>query len=72
MKEVTLTLTEGFKENWYRVYLDGKQEKCVLYYTNDSVETKEKAKQEALEAFEEVKWSIANPSITKILLKEII
>ena len=72
MKEVVLTLTEGYKENWYRIYLEGKQEKCVLYYTNDSAATKEKAKQDALEAFEEVKWSIAHPSITKIILKEII
>ena len=72
MKEVTLTFTEGYKENWYRIYLDGKQEKCVLYYTNDPADTKEKAKQEALELFEEVKWSVAHPSITKILLKEMI
>ena len=72
MKEVVLTLTEGYKENWYRIYLEGKQEKCILYYTNDSVATKEKAKQDALEAFEEVKWSVAHPSITKIILKEII
>ena len=72
MKEVTLTLTEGFKENWYRVYIDGSAFKSVLYYTNDSNEEKEKAKKQALEAFEEAKWSIANPSITKILLQETI
>ena len=72
MKELTLTLTEGYKENWYRIYLDGKQEKCTLYYTNDSAETKEKVRQEAMELFEEVKWSVAHPSITKILLKEMI
>jgi hypothetical protein len=72
MKEVTLTLTEGYKENWYRIYIDGSAFKSVLYYTNDSNEEKEKAKQQALEGFEEAKWSIANPSITKILLQETI
>lgn len=72
MKEVTLTLTEGYKENWYRIYLDGKLEKSRLYFTTDSEDVKEKIKQQALEDFEEVKWTANNPSVTKVLLKEII
>ena len=72
MKQVTLTLTEGYKENWYRVYIDDRCEKSVLYYTSDAPEIKEKAKNDALEAFEEVKWSILHPSITKVLLQETI
>lgn len=72
MRKVTLTLTEGYKENWYRIYIDGTAFKSVLYYTNDSNEDKEKYKQQALEAFEEAKWSIANPSITKVLIEETI
>jgi hypothetical protein len=72
MKEVTLTLTEGYEENWYRVYIDGVAFKSVLYFTHESDEDKEKAKQKALKAFAEAKWSIAHPSVTKILLQETI
>ena len=40
MKEVTLTLTEGYEENWYRVYIDGVAFKSVLYFTHESDEDK--------------------------------
>jgi hypothetical protein len=70
MREVTLTLTEGYEENWYRIFIDGSNFKSVLYYTHESDEDKEKAKQKALKAFEEAKWSITHPSVTKVLLQE--